>query len=98
MKSIWASILKVLKRGDFWLHAGACGIVAVFVSMILVHVSAGNGLPAVLGGGMAGFFCGLGKEYGDSRSPGNRWSWLDILGDIVGSAIGCQIGWAALLI
>lgn len=31
---------------------------------------------------------GIGKEYGDSKSPGNRWSWGDILADALGIISG----------
>ena len=26
----------------------------------------------------------LGKEYGDSKAPGNHWCWWDILADAIG--------------
>lgn len=35
----------------------------------------------------------LGKEYGDSQSPGNRWDWWDIAADAVGIAIGTTMRW-----
>lgn len=33
---------------------------------------------------------GLGKEYGDSKATGNKWSWGDIFADVIG--ITCGIG------
>jgi len=33
----------------------------------------------------------LGKEYGDSRSQGNTWSWGDILADALGIILGVLI-------
>lgn len=33
----------------------------------------------------------FGKEYGDSKAVGNKWSWLDILFDILGCAVGMAI-------
>ena len=36
---------------------------------------------------------GIGKEYGDSKSPNNKWSWSDIVADVLGALLGvaCQI-------
>lgn len=34
----------------------------------------------------------LGKEYGDSKATGNKWSWGDILADIIGMAVGFCLG------
>lgn len=39
---------------------------------------------------------GLGKEYGDSKAPGNKWSRGDIVADLIGIAAGIGIlvlGW-----
>lgn len=33
----------------------------------------------------------LGKEYGDSKSKGNHWCWLDLLADGLGMLIGSII-------
>lgn len=30
----------------------------------------------------------LGKEYGDSKAPGNKWDWYDILADAIGIVTG----------
>ena len=30
----------------------------------------------------------LGKEYGDSKAPGNHWCWWDILADAIGLVAG----------
>ena len=30
----------------------------------------------------------LGKEYGDSKAAGNKWSWMDILADLIGMVAG----------
>lgn len=30
----------------------------------------------------------LGKEYGDSKASGNKWSWWDILADVLGLGVG----------
>ena len=33
----------------------------------------------------------LGKEYGDSKSPGNKWDWLDIAAALGGMAVALII-------
>ncbi len=42
----------------------------------------------------------VGKEYGDSKAPGNRWDWMDIAADVAGIAVGTcvriVIAWAVL--
>jgi len=30
----------------------------------------------------------IGKEYGDSKAPGNKWEWWGILADAIGIAVG----------
>ncbi len=33
----------------------------------------------------------IGKEYGDMNAKGNKWSWVDILADFLGMALGLGI-------
>ena len=33
----------------------------------------------------------IGKEYGDSKATGNKWSWGDILADMLGMGCGIAI-------
>lgn len=35
----------------------------------------------------------LGKEYGDSQATGNKWSWSDIVADMIGMGVGLLISW-----
>lgn len=35
----------------------------------------------------------FGKEYGDSKSSGNYWSWADIAADMFGMAAGLLASW-----
>lgn len=87
-----------LKRENFWYHAVVCLAIAAVVAMVLAHTCVGNGVTPVLGGLSAGVAAGLGKEYGDSKAEGNHWCWTDVLADVLGSMVGCQLGWVALLI
>ena len=34
---------------------------------------------------------GIGKEYGDMNSPGNKWDWQDIVADVAGILCGLFI-------
>jgi len=63
-------------KKDKILHFGVCFFFSLF------------GLYGVaFAGGLA-----LGKEYGDSKSTGNKWSWGDILADTIGVIVGFVIG------
>jgi hypothetical protein len=46
--------------------------------------------PLLFGSHGASFALGLGvgKEYGDSACPNNKWDWWDILADVLGIAFG----------
>ena len=35
----------------------------------------------------------FGKEYGDSKASGNKWSWGDIVADMLGLGVGLLISW-----
>ena len=35
----------------------------------------------------------IGKEYGDSQASGNKWSWGDILADMLGVGVGLGISY-----
>ena len=38
----------------------------------------------------------IGKEYGDSKAPGNHWDWMDIIADAAGILSGCIIHYLAI--
>lgn len=82
---------KVIMGSDKIKHFGAC----MAVSATAAAIEGGCGatpLQAAAAGFMAGMAIGVGKEYGDSCSPGNRWSWGDIAADALGSAAGATLG------
>lgn len=33
----------------------------------------------------------VGKEYGDSKASGNKWSWADIIADMLGMGFGLLV-------
>lgn len=66
-------MLKLLKsRPDLLKHFGVCFLLALF------------GTHGVVAGQAAGFS----REWSNSQQPGNKWDWLDIVANVVGSAVG----------
>lgn len=66
------------KKLHFWVSAGA----AFIVSLLTIF----TGKWAMLCGSLFSLGLGLGKEFGDSMSSGNKWSWADIGFDCMGIA------------
>lgn len=86
--------MKITK--DKWLHFTCCMLIALVVTMILGMMS--NWYVGALAGLSTAMGTGVGKEYGDAKSPGNKWDWKDILADLVGAAVGIVIGIIIVLI
>ncbi|MCH5331866.1 MAG: hypothetical protein J1E33_05615 [Alistipes sp.] len=93
-----SSFLNFFRKQDFYLHFVACLIVAIIVATVVAHLAVGLPLAAIVAGFLAAFFTGWAKEFADSRQPGNFFSWSDMFADLLGAAVGSQIGWVALLI
>lgn len=77
MKETIKRIINKLKNKDKLLH---------FIVNLIVVLSIGwINLPLAIGlaAGLS-----IGKEYGDSKAPGNKWDWYDILADAIGIVIG----------
>lgn len=70
---------------DKVMHFSASAAAALMAGMATSFLGL---LPAVLCGSLFSLGLGLGKEYGDSRAPGNVWSWGDILADLLGVIAG----------
>ena len=64
---------------DKALHCGVNVILALFG---IWYYSLGIGLS---------IGASVGKEYGDSKATGNKWSWGDILADMLGMGCGIAI-------
>lgn len=84
-------------KTDNLLHILASFGVAALIATLIANTGA-NTLGACLSGFLGGMACGLGKEYGDSKAQGNKWSWKDIGWDAVGAVVGCLSGFVAELI
>lgn len=72
-------------------HFTACFAVALAASATESAMGA-PALHSAAAGFMAGIAIGVGKEYGDHCSAGNRWDWLDLAADAAGSVIGAAVG------
>lgn len=72
-------------------HAAACFTVSA-TAAVIESVSGATYWQSFLAGMTAGLAIGVGKEYGDSCAVGNRWDWLDIMADAIGSLFGSAVG------
>ena len=78
---------------DKVLHFFACLLATITASVATFWRGMWYSITA---GSLFALGLGLGKEFGDSRAPGNRWDWYDILADLLGIAAGVGIlvlGW-----
>lgn len=81
---------------DKWLHAIVCFVATVAVGGVMSIFGKGISLSS----GIL-FSCGLGfgKEFGDLLNPNSKWDWMDLIADLVGTAVGTVlliIGWSVL--
>lgn len=72
-------------------HFSVCCAVGFTASTIEAACGASFVLAAIAGV-IAGGAIGVGKEYGDKCSPGNKWDWGDILADMAGALLGAVLG------
>lgn len=78
---------------DKVLHFFAC--LAATVAAALATFKMGM-WHSIIAGALFALGLGLGKEYGDSKASGNKWSWGDIIADLLGIIAGSGIlllGW-----
>ena len=88
MKNLIKKILAFLHiPTDKFLHFCACCGATIVVSACTFFLGKTS---SIFCGGLFALGLGLGKEYGDSKSPGNKWDWWDIVADLIG--IACGIG------
>lgn len=77
MKEILKKIINFLKQSDKLKHC----LVNLLVMLIAGSINIWLGIGLAVG-------LSLGKEYGDSKAPGNKWDWYDILADAIGIVTG----------
>lgn len=81
---------------DKYLHFTCCMLIALVVTSILGLMS--TWYVGILAGLSTAIGTGIGKEYGDYKSPSNKWDWKDILADLIGALVGSLIGVSIILI
>lgn len=72
-------------------HLLACSLVS-FAASSIESACGAEYHNAWLAGCLAGIAIGVGKEYGDRCAPNNKWDWLDIGADAIGSVVGTTLG------
>lgn len=78
-------------------HLVVCFICSFLISVIIAHFAV-SPLPAITAGFLGAMCLGAGKEYGDSKSEGNFWSWEDMLYNAIGAVIGSMGGFFVYII
>ena len=68
-------------KKDKLYHFGICLIVTLLFGFLINPIT---GAVGALG-------LGFGKEYGDSKAPGNSWDNWDLLADTIGVVVGLTI-------
>lgn len=71
---------------DKLLHAETCALIVIVAALFI----------NVWWAGLLGLAFGIGKEIWDKHNGGVP-SWLDLLADIVGCAVGMTVGWLSIV-
>lgn len=77
-KKIWKKITEFFEK-DKLLHMGAN-----FIMALTAFWDTAFAVGLCIG-------ASLGKEYGDSKASGNKWSWEDIVADLIGACLGLLV-------
>lgn len=77
MKETIKRIINKLKNKD--------KLIRFIINLIVILSIGWINLPLAIGLAVG---LSVGKEYGDSKAPGNKWDWYDILADAIGIVIG----------
>ena len=72
-------------------HLAVCAEIAA-ASAYTVKTAGAPSIPSCVAGFISGMSAGFGKEYGDKNAPRNKWDWLDVVADAIGSLVGCLTG------
>jgi len=80
--------MEIRKDHIYHFIASAIGMLFGYYLMVLLHCPF---WPCIAGGVLFGLGLGLGKEFGDMMSPGNKFDFSDLLADLLGLAIGTGV-------
>ena len=75
-------------HNDKLFHFGACFLATIVVSICTFFLGE---LGSCFSGGLFALGLGIGKEYGDSKSPGNKFDVWDLVADVLGIAAAIGI-------
>lgn len=78
MKFLDKILRKIGIGKDKLYHFGVCFATTIAVGVVFGAIS----------GFLSAMFLGIGKEYGDSKAYGNKWSWGDIIANTIGATAG----------
>ena len=81
---------------DKQLHFACCMLIAFVFTLMIGLMS--NWYIGALTGLLTAMGTGVGKEYGDSACPDNKWDWYDILADFLGALVGISISIIILIL
>ena len=70
---------------DKFLHCSVCAGATLIVALGTFFMGKWY---SIIAGGLFALGLGLGKEYGDSKASGNKWSWGDVVADCIGIILG----------
>lgn len=76
---------------DKKMHFVVCAAASLVV-MVLFRAISSVVADAALASVLCSLSLGVGKEYGDKVSPGNRWDWWDFAADAAGAVAGMLTG------
>ena len=82
---------------DKKMHFVACAAASLLV-MALFRAVGSDVADAALASVLCAISLGIGKEYGDKSSPGNKWDWWDFTADAAGAFAGMIAGCVLWLI
>lgn len=78
MKFLGKILRKIGIGKDKLYHFGVCFATTIAVGIVFGAIS----------GFLSAMFLGIGKEYGDSKAYGNKWSRGDIIANTIGATVG----------
>lgn len=79
-----------MNKGDL-MHIIICTVVSM-VMMLIMWLLLSPLAAAITSSILCSLALGVGKEFGDSVNPNNKWDWKDFGRDLLGAVIGTSVG------